>query len=208
MSFSLNRNEFVANKLGNLNGEKILDIGCRDKIFKKYLKGNFKYKGIDYKPDNLNNDVDDKEFINHNLELGLPNDSNYDIINALDVLEHLENIHNLFQEIFKKSNKKIVIALPNMGYYKFRLKFLFKGEISEKYIFHKNIVQDRHKWIPNYKSIMEFIEENTPAEWKLTKFNFIAERKKKYAFYYIEKFLSKFLPGLFVYELIFIFEKK
>ena len=53
MSFSFNRNKFVAKKLGNLNGEKILDIGCRDKIFKKYLEGNFEYTGIDFDQKNL-----------------------------------------------------------------------------------------------------------------------------------------------------------
>ena len=31
---------------------------------------------------------------------------------------------------------KIAIALPNMAYYKFRIKFLLTGEISGKYTFH------------------------------------------------------------------------
>ena len=43
MKISLNRNEFIANKIGFLNGETLLDIGCRDMILKKYLMGKFKY---------------------------------------------------------------------------------------------------------------------------------------------------------------------
>ena len=39
------------------------------------------------------------------------------------------------------------------------------------------------------------------------KYDYIAERKRNFIFYYLEKFLSKFFPSLFVYELIFIFEK-
>tara|TARA_B110000503_G_scaffold135634_1_gene216540 strand:- start:438 stop:1061 length:624 start_codon:yes stop_codon:yes gene_type:complete len=206
MSFSFNRNKFVANVLNNLNGEEVLDIGCRDKIFKQYLLGDYRYTGVDYNP-NITNDDNDKDVINHNLEQGLPDGKNFDIINALDVLEHVENIHHLFEQMFKRANKKIIIALPNMAYYKFRLNFLFKAEISEKYNFHHKKLIDRHRWITNYKSIINFIEKNKPEDWKSTKFNFIADRKKYYV-YIVEKFLAKYFPGLFVYEVIYLFEKK
>lgn len=206
MSFSLNRNQFVANKLGNLNGDKVLDIGCRDKVFKSCLLGKFEYTGMDYNPQTINN-LNDEEYINHNLELGIPDKINFNIINALDVLEHLENIHKVFEQVFKKSNNKVIIALPNMGYYKFRLNFLFKAEISKKYTFHSHKVLDRHRWIPNYKSIINFIEKNKPNGWKISKFDFIAERKRNFIFYFLEKIFSKLFPGLFVYEIIFIFEK-
>ena len=46
-----------------------------------------------------------------------------------------------------------------MGYYKFRLSFLFKGVISGKYIFHEKKVSDRHRWIPNYSSIIKFMKK-------------------------------------------------
>ena len=105
MSFSLNRNAFVANKIGNLNGEKILDIGCRDKILKKYLIGSYDYTGLDYNPIIA---VKEKriDYINHNLEVGMPKNVNYDIITAIDVLEHLENIHDIFEQIFENAKKK------------------------------------------------------------------------------------------------------
>ena len=56
-------------KLGKLNQEIVLDIGCRDKIFKNSLQGDFKYIGVDYNPEN---DTNDSGFINHNLEKGMP----------------------------------------------------------------------------------------------------------------------------------------
>ena len=31
---TLNRNQFIAMKIGKLNNEIVLDIGCRDKILK------------------------------------------------------------------------------------------------------------------------------------------------------------------------------
>lgn len=208
MSFSFNRNRFVAKKLGNLNGDKVLDIGCRDKVFKKYLEGNFKYIGIDFNPNDPISLEASNEIINHNLETGLPENTDYDIINALDVLEHVENIHELLHDIFSRSKKKISIALPNMGYYKFRLNFFFKGEISGKYIFHDKKIYDRHRWLPNYQSIFKFIDSNKPIGWNVKKFDFIAERKRNFISYYLEKFLSKIFPKIFVYEVIFIFEKK
>ncbi len=194
--------------MGKLNGDKVLDIGCRDKVFKKYLEGDFKYTGIDFDPSKSINTNENDQIINYNLETGLPEHADFDIINALDVLEHVENIHELLNDIFSKSKKKISIALPNMGYYKFRLNFLFKGEISGKYTFHENKINDRHRWLPNYQSILKFIYANKPSDWKVIKFNYIFERKRNFIAYYLEKFLSKFFPGIFVYEIIFIFEKK
>tara|TARA_B100001029_G_C14974569_1_gene402263 strand:- start:385 stop:1011 length:627 start_codon:yes stop_codon:yes gene_type:complete len=207
MKFSLDRNEYVAKKLGILNGATILDIGCRDMILKRYLKGNFKYKGLDFQiSENLDNNND---LINHNLENGLPKDlAGYDIINALDVLEHVENIHNLFKDLFNHSNNQIIIALPNIAYYRFRLNFLFNGVLSKKYKFDKKKTDDRHRWIPNYQSIQEFVNENMDKNWTYEKNNFIFERKRNFLFFYFEKFLSYFFPNLFVYEVIYFFQKK
>ncbi len=204
MKISLDRNEYVAKKLGNLNGDILLDIGCRDMILKKKLRGKFNYKGLDY----ISDKDKDLDFINHNLENGLPESLNdVDIIVALDVLEHIENIHEIYNQLFRVTKKKVIIALPNMAYYKFRINFLFKGVLSGKYIFSKKKVLDRHRWIPNYNTITEFINTNTPKNFRVEEFDYIAERKRNFIFYYLEKFLSKFFPSLFVYEKIYFFSK-
>lgn len=204
MKISLNRNEFIANKLGFLNEETLLDIGCRDMILKNYLSGKFNYIGLDY----TNNVNQSKNFINHNLEYGIPKIDNIDIITAIDVLEHLENVHETFSSLFLLAKKKIVIALPNMGYYKFRMHFFFTGYLSGKYNFSEKKIFDRHRWIPNYQSINCFIKANAPKEWEVIEYNYIAERKRNYLFYFIEKLLSNIFPSLFVYEKIFFFNKK
>ena len=199
----LDRNQFVARKLGKLNNQIILDIGCRDQVFKKSLLGNFEYIGVDYDKENENT-----EFINHNLEQGLPKQiGKIDIINAMDVLEHVENIHDIFNECFKKSEQKIAIALPNMAYYKFRLTFLFSGEISGKYIFHSKKIIDRHRWFTTYYNNINFVKTNTPKNWKIKHYNFIFQRKRNFILYHLEKVLSKLFPKFFVYENIFIIEK-
>lgn len=205
MKISLNRAEFVAKKLGNLNGDKILDLGCRNMILKEYLKGNFDYKGLDF----ISEKSKDTDFINHNLEQGLPeNLETFDGIVALDVLEHIENIHNVYNELFSKVTKLVIIALPNMGYYKFRFNYLFKGVLSGKYIFSSDKILDRHRWIPNYVSINNFVLKNTPSNFVIESYDYIAERKRNFFFYHLEKILSKFFPSLFVYEKIFFLRKK
>ena len=205
MKISLDRTEYVAKKLGKLNGDKVLDIGCREMILKKYLEGNFNYLGLDY----ISKKSNTSDFINHNLEKGIPDNlDNIDIIVALDVLEHIENIHDVYKEFFSITNKTVVVALPNMAYYKFRINFLIKGVLSGKYIFTENKILDRHRWIPNCQTIDKFIYTNTPSEWNIKSYNYIAERKRNFFFYYAEKFLSKFFPSLFVYEKIFFITKK
>ena len=205
MKISLDRTAYVAKKLGKLNGDKVLDIGCREMILKEYLEGNFNYLGLDY----ISKKSNATDFINHNLEKGIPNNlDNIDIIVALDVLEHIENIHDVYKEFFSITNKTVVVALPNMAYYKFRINFLIKGVLSGKYIFSENKILDRHRWIPNYQTIDKFIYTNTPSKWDIKSYSYIAERKRNFFFYYAEKFLSKFFPSLFVYEKIFFITKK
>lgn len=202
---SLDRNSFVALKIGKLRNEKILDLGCRDAILSDYLDGTFDYTGVDFIPKIINNN---KKIINLNLEEGINTElGNFDIITAIDVLEHIENIHQLYNQIFQRCNKIFAIALPNMGYYKFRLKFFFNGELSGKYIFHSYRHIDRHRWIPNYYTIRNFVKKNTPTNWEIKEYKFIAQRKRNHFFYYLEKVLSKIYPNLFVYEMIYIIRK-
>ena len=204
MKISLDRTEYVAKKLGKLNGDKVLDIGCREMILKEYLEGKFNYLGLDY----ISKKSNTSDFINHNLERGIPDNlNNIDIIVALDVLEHIENIHDVYKELFSITNKTLVVALPNMAYYKFRLNFLTKGVLSGKYLFSENKIIDRHRWIPNYQSINRFIINNTPSNFTIKTYDYIAERKRNHLFYYAEKFLSKFFPSFFVYERIYFISR-
>lgn len=173
-------------------------------ILKKCLIGKFKYIGIDYQIMRRKT----KNFINHNLENGLPEIDKVDIITAIDVLEHLENIHKIFASLFLLSKKKIVISLPNMGHYKFRINYFLTGNLSGKYNFPEKKIFDRHRWIPTFKSINRFIETNVPKNWAIVEYNYIFERRRNYLFYYIEKLLSKIFPSIFVYQKIYFFTKK
>jgi hypothetical protein len=101
----------------------------------------------------------------------------------------------------------IVIALPNLAYYKFRINFLIHGTLSGKYSFNVNKTNDRHRWLPDCNSIDKFIKFNTPKDWLISEYNFIFERKNNFIMYFFEKLLAKIFPNLFVYEKIYFLNK-
>ena len=200
---SYSRTEFISQILGKLDNENVLDLGCRDGILKNNLKGRFNYRGIDFNP--LKKDIN---IIDHDLQKGLPkNISNIDIIFAIDVLEHIDNPLEIFYEMMENSKKLIVLAIPNIAYYKFRLNFLLSGDLSLKYPFGVYKTFDRHKWITNIKNINKFINHADKGKWKIEEYNFIFQRKRNFLLFYFEKFFSLLLPNLFVYEKIFFLKK-
>ena len=178
--------------------QSILDIGCRDKELKKYLKEDVGYQGID-----LNDDVD---VIGHDLEKGIPfSDNSFDIVFALDVLEHVENIHFLFSEILRVSKNEVIVALPNMYYWKFRLRYLKGKDISDKYVLPAQKILDRHRWLTSYES-SKFLIQSLSGNFKIV--------EKKYYYQYNSKLLkwldlsfSKKFPNIFVYAAIFKISK-
>lgn len=59
----LSRLEFASKLLSNLNGDNVIDLGCREQELKLSLKGNYNYYGVD-----LNKDTEKKSYlITYNL---------------------------------------------------------------------------------------------------------------------------------------------
>ncbi|MEW6616655.1 MAG: methionine biosynthesis protein MetW [Thermodesulfobacteriota bacterium] len=130
--------------------KRVLDLGSRDKLLKKYLPKDTIYQGIDFK--------DGEEVKGWNLEQGIPfEDKSFDVIFALDVLEHVENIHSLMDEILRVAKNEVIITLPNIYYWRYRIKFLFGKELSGKYSLPLNKTLDRHRWLTSYLNAIKFI---------------------------------------------------
>ena len=184
--------------LSNGNYKSVLDVGCRDKILKDFIKKDSKYQGIDYK--------DSDEVIGHNLENGIPfGDESFDIVFALDVLEHVENIHFLLGEVIRVSKFEAIIALPNMSYWKFRLRFLKGKDISKKYLFSSVHVLDRHRWLTSYNSSINFVSENSAGNEVTIKRGFYQYRSNFLRF--IDLYFSHLFPNLFTYVVFFHIKK-
>ena len=188
----------AVNMISDNQYRTILDIGCRDKILKKYLNENVIYQGIDFE--------ESHEVIAYNLEEGIPfPDNSFDVVFALDVLEHVENIHFLFSEILRVTKKEAIVALPNMSYWKFRLRYLKGKDISDKYVLPANKVLDRHRWLTSYNSSKNLIK-------KLSGNLQIVEKKYFYQYNsnvlkWVDYKFSKKYPNIFVYSAFFKIDK-
>jgi ubiquinone/menaquinone biosynthesis C-methylase UbiE len=192
------RFEKAINMIENKTYESVLDLGCRDKVLKTFLKDDILYQGVDYK--------DDIEVLGHNLENGIPfPDNSFDLVFALDVLEHVENIHFLLSEIIRVSKKEAIIALPNMYYWKFRFRFLKGKDISDKYIFSTEKILDRHRWLTSYDSSVKFVNavaKNSKIKKGLGFYQYKSKFLKN-----IDEIFSKRFPNIFTYTVFFHISK-
>jgi SAM-dependent methyltransferase len=197
---SMLRLKIVSDYLNN-NFERysLVDLGCRTRALFPLLEACDHYMGTDLEVgDNVTS---------CNLEKNLPfDDKSYDIVCALDVLEHLENVHSAFNEIKRIGKKAAIISLPNVAHWTFRLRFLAKGCLSGKYTFHDAPVVDRHRWVTNYIESKKFIENNLDG-YKVQFIDIVPARgRTKIISQPIEAWLAKKYPNVFVYGLIAVID--
>ena len=174
----------------------LLDIGCRTMDLKPKLKSCKKYYGADLVPG--------EDVLECNLQQKLPfEDNEFDIITALDVLEHLDNPHIVLPELLRVARKSVIISLPNMYHIIFRLLFLRGKGISGKYLFPPHPVLDRHRWILSYDEAVRFVYESA-SEFKVEHEKILIPRgRTKLISEPIEKVLADKWPNLFVYGILF-----
>ena len=101
------RHKFIAEKFGSYITGSVLNIGGGGKKhILEYIKPK-EYCELDIagNPD-LKVDLD--------KEYPLPIESNkFDTVICTDVLEHLDQLHRVFEELIRISNKYIIISMPN-----------------------------------------------------------------------------------------------
>ena len=115
----------------------ILDIGCGAGDNARILESfGHKIDGITLSlSEQMKAEKFCREVIIHNLENGLPEklkNNKYDYIICSHVLEHIAFPANLLKDIYElalKNKSKVIIMLPNIMYYKTRLK-LIKGDFE------------------------------------------------------------------------------
>ncbi len=133
-------------------GDRVLDIGCRSRnlgVVLKQAQPNALYCGLDLYP---------PADIVANLEKGLPfKDKSFDVVVALDVLEHTDDIHASFLECCRVAARFVAITLPNAYELRGRLKFLMGMPLSGKYGLPINPPSDRHRWLFSWKEAKSFV---------------------------------------------------
>ncbi len=146
------RVKFVAKKFKNYLKESILDVGCDEGYLRELIPKDVKYIGVDMggKPDFVVNLEIDK--------LDRFDDKSFNAVLCTDVLEHLNNIHDVFDDICRVSKKYVIISLPN-SWVNFKYPLISGNKEYKRYGLPLNNPIDRHKWFLNYEEALEFTRE-------------------------------------------------
>lgn len=129
----------------------LLDLGARDRTLARFLEpARFEYRSADLSPGH-----------DHcvNLERPLPfEDRAFDVVVALDCLEHVENIHLALGELTRIARRAVVVALPNMASFVHRTSFAVRGRLAtDKYDLDPAPRADRHRWLTVLPQTDDFV---------------------------------------------------
>jgi len=141
----------VARRYRKYISKSLLDIGCDKKQLCDALADpHLRYVGVDrFPPADICIDLE-KESIP-------VKDAEFHTVVCLDVLEHLENIHKVFPEIVRCSNRYIIVSLPNnwFGVYDHMLRGY---GIPRFYGLPEDYPPDRHHWFFNFDDADHFLK--------------------------------------------------
>lgn len=126
----------------------VLDVGCRDGQLRRLLPAHVRYSGCDLLPGEQVRYVGDIRSIDI--------DQRFDCVIALDMLEHVDELHALFDRLAGLSGRAMIVSLPNCYDLKGRFKFAIRGRLGGKYEFSAVPVIDRHRWVMGYDEIRNF----------------------------------------------------
>lgn len=145
--------QYVWLKYGSILKGRILDVGADERYLKQFLDEETHYWGIGLggNPDQVVDLETDK--------IPLP-DHSYDCVLCLDVLEHIDNIHEIFDELCRVTRRYVIISLPAPWGSLFRALLFGDYEASRPLKFYglpPDPPQDRHKWFFSNKEARRFI---------------------------------------------------
>lgn len=143
------RSEYIAKRFGPFFAGKLLDIGC-DRAALRNLIPNLFYIGVD---------IQDGADIKLNLEEvnNLPFvDESFECVVCSDVLEHLDNLHHIFDELVRVAKRYIIISLPNNWANARRPIGRGKGSFGH-YGLPLSPPDDRHKWFFGLSEAINFV---------------------------------------------------
>lgn len=192
------RSEYVAQRFYSLfDKKKVLDVGCFKAPLRELLKTST-YVGIDFvgSPD-----------IKIDLQKcsRLPfDDGSFDTVICIDVLEHLDNLHTIFKELVRVSNKYVVISLPNC--WRDARKKIERGSGSfAHYGLPPEEPKDRHRWFFNISQANNFFKEQESMLDVSIEKCFVTEKKKnalisffRHLRYPKEKYLNRYCQTIWV----------
>ncbi len=144
----VDRTEFLLSQFRDAFVDSVLDVGCYEAPLRKLLPG-IRYLGLDMAGDP---DV----FINLEETDRLPvEDSEFNTVCCFEVLEHIDNLHHIFSELFRTSSNNVLVSLPNCWCSARKPISRGSGAIAH-YGLPCDSPADRHKWFLSADDIIEF----------------------------------------------------
>ncbi len=143
------RVRYVVGRFSDYLASPILDVGC-DKAYMRSMRPELDYTGVDLAPE---------ADLRLNLEQvqRLPFDDNsFQSVFCIDVLEHLDNLHAMFQELVRVSKGFVIISWHNCWVNARRPLSRGHGSFSH-YGLPLERPADRHKWFFNLTQSLEFV---------------------------------------------------
>jgi 2-polyprenyl-3-methyl-5-hydroxy-6-metoxy-1,4-benzoquinol methylase len=132
------RNQAMLKMLGEeRSGLRVLDVGCGLGGFSRSLIRGNEITGIDVNPKCLQYNTDRLGYRSICLDIEEPwnlGEEKFDLILCGDVLEHIFDPVGVLHEAAKMlcDGGRLIVAIPNIGYWKKRARLLFKGELSDE----------------------------------------------------------------------------
>lgn len=181
-------------------GDYVLDVACGDGAVGEYLikHSGAKVDGIDISPQAVT--VARKRGVNarvFDLDKKLPfKDKTFDVVFWGDNIEHLFKPEFVLKEITRvlKTDGRLILSCPNMGYWRYRLYYLFHGRLPDTEWSGSPPWSWGHIRFFNYNLLKDFLA----TEDFVIKRTFGISRRKS------DVFLRKLSPELF--GMIFVIE--
>lgn len=143
------RARYVAERFRTCLTGSVLDVGCDEAVLRDLLPG-IRYTGVDIggRPD-LTLDLEKTE--------RLPfDDAAFHCVVCTDVLEHIDNLHAMFDELVRVSARHLVVSLPNCWAGARRSIGRGHGSFAH-YGLPDERPMDRHKWFFNLSDAEQFV---------------------------------------------------
>lgn len=158
----------IVQAFGDIWGGTVLDVGCRSRELLQALTG--------YDVDYIGVDLHEPADVIVDLGLGLPfADRHFDVVVALDVLEHTDDAHLAFDECCRVAQRAVVISLPNAYEARARIRHLRGDPISAKYGLPTERPVDRHRWFFSLTDARSFVGHRASASgWSLSREGLLA----------------------------------
>ncbi len=159
----------VLETFGSALGESTLDVGAGSNavIFRQALGG--RYQSLDFSKSYKLETRQQEEALEHRYDLeGRPlpfADGQFETVICLDALEHVDDIHLLYDELFRVAGRSVIISLPN-NWPRFLWSFLAGRNITHAAGYglgpERKRPGERHKFFFNLEEASAFLDGRTP----------------------------------------------